>query len=78
MAHFKLGLDLWECDCGSIVAMGKVCWQCGRNYADILAAKAKTEQPEQSDQPKKRKSKYRTPAKISGFLTSYCFKKEKN
>lgn len=74
MAHFKLGYDLFECDCGAIVAMGKSCWQCGRNYADILAAKAKTEQPEK---PKKRKAKYRTPAKVTEFLTSYCFKKPK-
>lgn len=73
--RFKLNFDLWECDCGAIVAMGKECWQCGKTYADILTTKAK---PEPSDRAKKRKSKYRTPAAITGFLTSYCFKTKKN
>lgn len=78
MAHFKLGYDLWECDCGAIVAMGKACWQCGRTYADILQAEAKRKQPEQSDRPQKRQGKYRTPAKAGEFFTSFLFKSKKS
>ena len=35
MARLKIGLDVWECSCGAIIAMGRLCG-CGKSYADIL------------------------------------------
>lgn len=73
MARFKHGIDLWECPCGEIIAIGKKCWQCGGSYADVLQAKQKAER-----QPQKREKKYRTPASSGKIIDSFLFKKKKN
>lgn len=61
---------VWECDCGAIVAIGRVC-SCGATYADQLAEKyGKAER-------KKREPKFRKPAEEREFTESYYFKKGK-
>lgn len=73
MAHFKEGIDFWECSCGLIIAIGRRCWQCGQTYADILQAKAK----EVTTPRQKQEQKHRPPAKTGKFISSFLFKNEK-
>ena len=80
MARMTLGLDIFECICGELVVMSRKCPVCGRTNADVLTEKAKAEKPkkpERSEQPKKRQSKYREPAKEGTFITSFLFRNEK-
>lgn len=74
MARMTLGVDMFQCICGEYVLMGRKCPVCGKTNADVLAEKARVEQPEQ---PKKRKSKYREPSSRGEFITSYLFRKPK-
>lgn len=71
--RLKSGFDVWECDCGNIVVMGKKC-HCGKGYGDILTAQYKMS--EKSKSPKR--SKYRAPAKTGSFIESFIFKKKGN
>ena len=73
--RFRLGEHIWECLCGELCIMGQKCRKCGRTNADKLIAEAKAK-TEKSEQPKKRKSKYREPASKGEFIESYLFKKK--
>lgn len=75
MARMKAGLDVWVCICSTANIMGRKCSNCGRGYGDVLEMQLKAEQP---DKPKKRKSKFRTPAKEGTFIQSFFFPKPKN
>lgn len=68
-------LDIFRCVCGEYVVMGRKCPVCGKNNADALEEKAKTEQPKE---PKKRQPKYRPPASSGEFIQSFLYKKPKN
>lgn len=73
MARFT-ELDIFRCICGEYVVMGRKCPVCGKTNADVLEEKEKAEQ---LDKPKKRKSKYREPAKEGTFISSFFFPKPK-
>ena len=71
--RLKEGWNVWQCGCGEICIMGQKCRKCGKTYADILASKAKAENSEQQQKPKK---KTREPASKGEFIESFLFKKD--
>jgi hypothetical protein len=70
MARLKLGLDAWECSCGAIIAMGRLCG-CGKCYADILRENSGIR-----EKKKEVKKAIREPGRTGKFFKSFCFKKE--
>jgi hypothetical protein len=63
--RLKVGQDVWECECGAIVLIGRIC-SCGATYADQLISERKS-----------KKSKYREPAEEREFSKSYLFSKKR-
>lgn len=71
-ARFQLGTDVWICDCGAAVLIGRVCG-CGKTYADILTA-----ENVKSEKRKSPRQKLREPAETRKFTESYLFRKGQN
>ena len=71
MARLKLGLDVWECSCGAVIAMGRIC-ECGKSYADILRENSGIR-----EKKKEVKKAVREPERTGKFFKSFCFRKEK-
>ena len=67
--RLKLGLDVWECDCGAIVAMGKPCG-CGMTYGALLAAKT------HETASKREMKRYPEPVSRGQYFESYLKKKK--
>lgn len=70
MARLRAGFDVWECSCGAVIAMGRVCG-CGKTYADILRENSGIR-----EKIKEVKKAVREPGRTGKFFKSFCFKKE--
>lgn len=70
MARLKLGVDVWECSCGAVIAIGRICG-CGKTYADILCENSGIRE-------KKRivKKEIREQKSTGKFFKSFCFRKD--
>lgn len=74
MARLKLGLDVWQCSCGAVIAMGRMCG-CGKCYADVLREEKRSGRVEHTG--KTRQEKVRKPASSGSFIESFLFREKK-
>ena len=74
MARLKLGLDVWQCSCGAVIAMGRMCG-CGKCYADVLREEKRSGRVENPGSP--RQVKVRKPASSGSFIESFLFMEKK-
>ena len=74
MARLKVGLDVWQCSCGAVILMGRMCG-CGKCYADVLREEKQSGKVERTEKP--RQVKMRKPASCGSFIESFLFREKK-
>lgn len=72
MARLRAGFDVWECSCGAVIAMGRVCG-CGKTYADILRENSGIREKKRTV-----KKEIREPKSTGKFIKSFCFRKDED
>lgn len=71
MARMKEGVTVWQCSCGAVIAMGRLCG-CGKCYADILRERHRVIHDGDA-----RREKNKKPASSGEFTESYLFRSKK-
>ena len=74
MARLTVGVDVWQCSCGAVILMGRMCG-CGKSYADVLREEKRSGRVEQPGKP--RKVKMRKPVSSGSFIESFLFREKK-